>query len=145
MAGRAFALLAVVAGLVACGPDAHEREHQARLFVFKKFSLPDQPAVVGPAVVASDFAVVDFTRGPFAGGRVLLRHEEGVWKLALCGGAAVRRRPVVEREGRTPDIAAGLLMTKLWAEESRLDQARRDQLDRWPGLPPGLECPEARG
>jgi hypothetical protein len=145
--GRALALVVVaaLAGLASCGPDKREREHQARLFVYQKLSQPGRPVVVGPAVVASDFAVVDFTRGAFTGGRVLLRREDGAWKLALCGGAPVRRRPIVEREGRVPDIAAGLLMTKLWAEESRIDQGRREQLDRWESLPPALGCPEARG
>ena len=143
---RPLALLALAAsGLAACTPDPREREHQARLFVYEKLSTPDQPVLVGPAVVASDFAVVDFTRGPFTGGRAQLRHEDGKWKIELCGGAPVRRRPIIEREGRVPDIAAGLLMTKLWAEEGRIDQARRDQLARWESLPPALGCPEARG
>jgi hypothetical protein len=63
----------------------------------------------------------------------------------LCGGQPLRRRPIIEREGRVPDIAAGVLITKLWREEGRIDQTRRDQLDKWASLPATVACPEARG
>jgi hypothetical protein len=136
----AFALAGMLAG---CGPDIHEQEHQARTVVFERLSLPDQPVVVGPAVVASDFAIVDWTRGGFSGGRTLLRRGPKGWTLVLCGGAALRRRPIVESQGGVPDGAAGVLMTKLLREESGLGD-RRDQLDRWAGLPAAVSCPEAK-
>ncbi len=141
---RACAALLLLGTLAACGPDIHEQEHQARTLVFQKLSLPDQPVVVGPAVVASDFAIVDWTRGSFNGGRALLKWGPGGWSLALCGGIPLRRRPIVEREGGVPDGAAGVLVTKLLREESQLNADRREQIDRWGGLPASAGCPEAR-
>ncbi|HTK33898.1 MAG TPA: copper uptake system-associated protein [Caulobacteraceae bacterium] len=140
---RGLAALALAGMLSGCGPDIHEQEHQARTLVFQKLSLPDQPVVVGPAVVASDFAIVDWTRGGLSGGRTLLRRGPTGWTLVLCGGAPLRRRPIIESQGRVPDGAAGVLITKLLREESGLGE-RRDQLDRWAGLPAAVGCPEAR-
>jgi hypothetical protein len=137
-------VLGLVGALAACGPDVHQQEQQARVLVFQKLSLPDQPVVVGPAVLFGDFAIVDWTRGSFAGGRTLLKRSPTGWTLALCGGAPLKRRPVVEREGGAPDGASGVLITKLLREEGRIDDARRDQLDRWRSLPPRVGCPEAR-
>ena len=141
---RVAVFLLLLGTLAGCGPDLHEQEHQARTMVFEKLSLPDQPVVVGPAVVASDFAIVDWTRGSFTGGRTLLKRGPSGWTLALCGGIPLRRRPVVEREGRVPDGVAGVLITKLLREESQLNADRRDQIDRWGGLPANSACPEAR-
>ena len=141
----ALMFLGMLGTLAACGPDIHEQEHQARTLVFEKLSTPDQPVVVGPAVMASNFAIVDWTRGGFSGGRTLLKRGPQGWALALCGGVPLRRRPVIEREGGVPDGAAGVLVTKLLREESRIDGARRDQIDRWSGgLPASAACPEAR-
>jgi hypothetical protein len=136
--------LAATAALAACAPDVHEQERQARVLVFQRLSLPDQPVVVGPAVVARDFAIVDWTRGSFSGGRTLLRRGPKGWTLVLCGGAPLRRRPSVERQGGVPDGAAGVLITKLLREESRIDPDRRSQLDQFHSLPAAAGCPEAR-
>ena len=137
---RALALL--VLALSACAPDPRALERQARTQVYQKLSTPDLPAVVGPAVMQADFAIVDFTRGNFQGGRVLLRRDKNAWTLALCGGEPLRKRPTIERAG-VPDGTAGVLMTKLLREESRLDSARRDQFDKWRTIT-GVNCPEPK-
>jgi hypothetical protein len=141
---RIVACVLLAGMLSACGPDVHEQERQARTFVFERLSQPDQPVVVGPVVLASDFAIVDWTRGSLTGGRTLLKRGPKGWALALCGGVPLRRRPIVEREGGVPDGVAGVLITKLLREEFRIDDGRRNQIERWGGLPASVGCPEAR-
>ncbi len=112
--------------------------------MFQKLSTADRPVVVGPAVTQSGFAVVDWTRGAFAGGRALVRKERGGWAFVLCGGAPLKRRPVLERAG-VPDGAAGMLATKLLREESRVTDERRSQIEHWGGLGTNAaSCPEPR-
>lgn len=125
-----FALVLAAAG--ACAPDPGKLEHAARTKVFTVLSQPDLAVVVGPAVVQGNFAVVDWTRGAFSGGRTLLRREHGDWTLILCGGAPLRQRPTLEKAG-VPDGTAGLLATKLLREESRIG-ARLDQINAWRGV-----------
>jgi hypothetical protein len=141
---RAYAILALLGTLAACAPSPQQQEREARTLVFQKLSLPDMPVVVGPAVVASDFAIVDWTRGALTGGRTLLRRGPKGWTMVLCGGVPLRRRPIVEREGGVPDGVAGVLITKLLREEFRVDDTRRNQIERWGGLPAAVGCPEAR-
>lgn len=142
-AAFALGLLALVA-LASCGPDQRAEEHGARLFVFQKLSTPAASVVVGPAVLQSSFAVVDWTRGGLAGGRALLRRERDGWAFLACGGAPMKQRPTLERAG-VPDGVAGVLATKLVGEESRLTGGRREQIEQWRGLgAPGVACPEPR-
>ena len=89
----ALAALAVLLG--GCEPDRAAQEREARTLVFEKLSQPDLPVVVGPAVMQEDFAVVDWTRGAFGGGRTLLRRDKAGWTMILCGGAPLKSRPVL--------------------------------------------------
>jgi hypothetical protein len=140
---RAGALVAALA-LAACANPGHD-ERSAREFVFDKLSTKDQAVVIGPAVVQSQFALVDWTRGAFSGGRALLKKAPGGWSFLACGGADLHRRPVVQRAG-VPDGTAGVLVTRILAEESRITDDRRQQLDRWAGLgAPGVSCPAPKG
>jgi hypothetical protein len=140
---RRLALLALVLTTASCGPDPGELERAARTKVFTDLSQPDMAVVVGPAVLQSKFAVVDWTRGSFRGGRTLLRRDGKDWTLVLCGGKPLTRRTVLQAAG-VPDGTAGVLATKLLREESRLNAQRRAQLDKWEGLgaPRGVKCPE---
>jgi hypothetical protein len=137
----ALAALAVLLG--GCEPDRAAQEREARTLVFEKLSQPDLPVVVGPAVMQEDFAVVDWTRGAFGGGRTLLRRDKAGWTMILCGGAPLKSRPVLERAG-VPDGTAGVLVTKLRAEEARISGARLEQIERWASLGGRGGCPEAR-
>jgi hypothetical protein len=139
--------LAVVLTLLAaaCAPDRGAEERAVRTLVFTELSQPELGVVVGPVVMQSDFAIVDWTRGAFSGGRTLLRKDKGAWTMVLCGGSPLKRRPVLEAAG-VPDGTAGLLTTKLLREESRLG-ARRDQIERWSGVRTDgkrVPCPESR-
>ena len=138
----AFALSLAAA---ACAPDPGAQEREVRTLVFTKLSQPDMGVVVGPVVLEGKFAIVDWTRGRFAGGRALVRRDKKDWTLILCGGAPLKRRPVLEAAG-VPDGTAGLLATKLMSEESRLNAERRAQVEQWTGLhaAQGVSCPEPR-
>jgi hypothetical protein len=143
--GRIVVALAVLA-LAACAPDRGTQEREARVLVFEKLSQPDRAALVGPVVMQSDFAIVDWTRGR-DGGRTLLRRGRDGWSMVLCGGAPLKRRPVLEQAG-VPDGTAGVLVTKLLREEGRLRDGRREQIDLWRGARTDgvkVDCPEYRG
>jgi hypothetical protein len=142
---RRAALLAVVFAVAACAPDTGAEERTVRTKVFEDLSQPDMGVVVGPVVMQDKFAVVDWTRGNFRGGRTLLRKDAGGWTMILCGGRPLTRRPVLEGVG-VPDGTAGVLATKLLREESRVPQDRRGQFDMWAGLgaKQGVTCPEPR-
>jgi len=143
--GLAFLLLCaplLLCALSACA-DPRAMERQARELVFEKLSTPQMGVVVGPVVQQSKFAVVDWTRGGLEGGRILLRRDGGDWTMVLCGGAPMKRRPVLQKAG-VPDGTAGVLVTKLLREESRIDDARRAQVERWKGLGVQVACPEAK-
>jgi hypothetical protein len=142
-APRLLAFGALAALLAGCGPDHAAQERAARTLVYEKLSQPDLPVVVGPAVLQEDFAVVDWTRGAFGGGRTLLRRDKAGWTMVLCGGAPLKSRPALERAG-VPDGTAGVLVTKLRAEEARISGARLEQIERWAGLAGQGGCPEAR-
>jgi hypothetical protein len=144
-ASRIVVALAVLV-LAACAPDPGAQEREARLLVFEKLSQPNQAALVGPVVMQSDFAIVDWTRGR-SGGRTLLRRGSDGWNMVLCGGEPLKHRPVLERAG-VPDGTAGVLVTKLLREESRLRDGRREQIEQWRGARTDgakVDCPEYRG
>jgi hypothetical protein len=129
--------------LAACSNPQHD-ERTAREFVFHKLSTPQLGVVVGPAVVQANFALVDWTRGGFTGGRALLKKADGGWAFVACGGAELHRRPAVQRAG-VPDGTAGVLVTKILREESRITDDRRRQLDQWRGLGvTGVSCPQPK-
>jgi hypothetical protein len=139
----AFALALAAA---ACAPDQGAEERAVRTLVFTQLSQPDMGAVVGPVVMQGKFAMVDWTRGSFTGGRTLLRKDKDGWTMMLCGGAPMKRRPVLEAAG-VPDGTAGVLVTKLLREEARLNADRRAQVERWSGLRSDgkrVSCPEPR-
>ncbi|OYX31615.1 MAG: hypothetical protein B7Y99_09810 [Caulobacterales bacterium 32-69-10] len=140
---RRTALLALVLAVASCGPDPGAQERAARTKVFTDLSQPDMAVVVGPAVMQSNFAMVDWTRGSFRGGRTLLRRDGKDWTMILCGGKPLTERTVLEAAG-VPEAAADGLVSKLLREEGRLDSSRRDQFDKWEGLgaPRGVTCPE---
>lgn len=142
---RRLAVLILTLAAASCAPDPGALERAARTKVFTELSQPDMGVVVGPVVMQEDFAIVDWTRGAFSGGRTLLRRDKKDWTYVLCGGAPLKRRPVLESVG-VPDGTAGVLATKLLREESRLDPIRRNQLDQWAGLKAGkaISCPEPR-
>jgi hypothetical protein len=141
--GLALALLLAAA---ACAPDHGAEEREVRTLVFTELSQPDLGVVVGPVVMQSNYAIVDWTRGAFSGGRTLLRKDKGDWNMILCGGAPLKQRPTLEAAG-VPDGTAGILAAKLVTEESRLNGERRAQIDKWSGLRldgKRVNCPEAR-
>jgi hypothetical protein len=142
---RRAALFALVLAVAACAPDRGAEERAVRTKVFEELSQPDMGVVVGPVVMQDKFAMVDWTRGNFRGGRTLLRKDGKGWTMILCGGKPLTRRPVLEGVG-VPDGTAGVLATKLLREESRVPAERRDQFDLWSGLgaKPGITCPEPR-
>lgn len=143
---RRAALLALVFAVTACAPDPGAEERVVRTKVFTDLSQPDMGVVVGPVVMQDKFAVVDWTRGNFRGGRTLLRKDGKDWTMILCGGKPLRQRPVLEASGGVPDGTAGVLATKLLREESRVPPERRAQFDMWSGLgaKEGVTCPEPR-
>jgi hypothetical protein len=143
---RAVLALALALAAAACAPDTGAEERKVRTLVYQQLSQPDLGAVVGPVVMESNFALVDWTRGGLFGGRTLLRKDKGAWSMVLCGGEPLRKRPTIERAG-VPDGTAGVLITKLLREESRLDVDRRNQLDKFRGARTdgkSVSCPEAR-
>ena len=141
-------VLALVLALsaAACVPDPGAEERKVRTLVFTELSQPDLGVVVGPVVMQSNFAIVDWTRGSLSGGRTLLRKDKGDWSMILCGGAALKQRPTLEAAG-VPDGTAGVLASKLVTEESRLGGERRAQIEKWSGASPDgkrVACPEPR-
>lgn len=137
-----LAVLGLVGGLAGACADPRVREREARVHVFEALSVPDRPVVVGPAVVQDAFAIVDWTRGSFSGGRTLLRHEKGGWVMVACGGEALRSRPTLQRAG-VPDGTAGVLSAKLRREENRVGD-RLDRINNWQGLGAKAACPEPK-
>jgi hypothetical protein len=137
------ALVALALTLSACAPpNPRALERQARVLVYEKLSTPEAPVIVGPAVVQGDYAMVDFTRGAFEGGRTLLRRDKDAWVLTLCGGAPLREPKALQGVG-VPQAAASALTEKLIREENRLPD-RRPQFDKWRTLGGTVDCPEAK-
>ena len=130
--------------LAGCVPSPQDQERTVRTLVFQKLSYADLPVVVGPAVMEANFALVDWTRGSYSGGRALLRRHGPQWKLIACAGAPLKS-PEVMVKGGAPIAVARPLATKLLREEERLPADRQIQIDHWTGLGPVAgACPEVK-
>ena len=137
----ALAGLSGLLALAACGPDPAAQQRMVRELVFEKLSYGDRPVVVGPAVLQNNFAMVDWTRGAFAGGRALARRHGPQWKIIACGGAPLKGPDGMVKAG-APIAVARPLTTKLLHEEERLPPERQNQIDKWQGLgPAAAACP----
>lgn len=144
-AGARLALAAALALAAGCSSGTGD-EQAVRQLAFRSLSTPQAGAVVGPVVLQSGFAIVDFTQVAH-GGRVLLRKAGGDWTVLACGGDVLKRRPSVERLG-VPDGTAGVLITKLLREEGRLSPDRQAAIAAYRGatLDQGKRaCPEPAG
>jgi len=137
---RAALAVPVAAALLAGCADPRALEREARVMVYEQLSTPDAPVTVGPAVVRANYAMVAWTRTGPSGGRALLKRQGSKWTFALCGGAPMAKPETLAAAG-VPEAEAKKLVNKLLLEEGRVDQRRRDQIERWQGLGAGVDCP----
>jgi hypothetical protein len=93
---------------------------------------PDSPLRVEPIVVASDYAIADWTQGDM-GGRALLRQTSGRWSIVLCSGDALKSADALIKAA-IPRATADELEKALAKAEASLDPKIVAQFSRFEGL-----------
>lgn len=94
----------------------NEQQH-IRTLISETYDRPNLQVKSEPIIVVGNHAVADWIRGE-KGGRALLRHEKGKWKIELCSGDALKDAKTLEQAGVPRDIASSLTR--------QLAQAERD-------------------
>ena len=111
-------LLAIIIAVGASGlAAAHDNVGAITDLMMTTFDQPDAPLVVGPVVVAGDYAIAGWTQED-RGGRALLKRKDHAWAIHLCAGDALRNETALVHMGLPADVAATLASDLVAAEAS---------------------------
>jgi hypothetical protein len=124
----ALIMLWSLTGSAIAGPD----EDAVRDLLHSSFDKPEAKLVVAPVVVATGYAIADWTQGE-TGGRALLRNKHGRWTIILCAGDGIRSAEALRHAGIAPDVA-GELAEALAKAERAVPPDRLAMFARFEGL-----------
>jgi hypothetical protein len=128
----AFVAVAALGWGVATAQAAPADATAVRHALMARFDKPEARLQVAPVAVSGDAAVASWAQGE-RGGRALLFRHAGQWKIALCGGDALKDPNVLKEAGVAPGPAVALARS-LARAEARLTPAERARFATFDGL-----------
>ena len=96
------------------------------------FDKPGSPLIMGPVIVAGQYAVSDWAQND-TGGRALLRKTEKGWAIHLCSGDALKDAIQLVKLG-VPEAAAHQIAEALAEAEASVEPALLKQFSAFDGV-----------
>ncbi|KVM97873.1 hypothetical protein WJ62_20170 [Burkholderia diffusa] len=116
---------------------AESAKQQIRALLSARYDKPGAKVEVEAVAVSGGFAIADWMQREMAG-RALLRRVNGRWKIAACGGDALKAPDWLKDAGVTATDAKNLLSELTAAEQQMsVEKVRRFGLFGVKPAPPG--------
>jgi hypothetical protein len=98
----------------------------------KLFDKPDAPLNVASISIEGGYAVAGWIQDQ-RGGRALLKRENGLWSIAVCGGDGLKQASVLAQAG-LPQKNADRLAQKVRQTESKLAPEQLKKFSLFEGM-----------
>jgi len=135
-----MALICAIQPVLADSPAAND-EVAIRAIIRRTWETPERPIQIEPVVIVGSHAIAGWVQGAL-GGRALLRRENGIWSVAMCGGDGLRDAANIASAG-VPLHEATRLAQELAGEEAKLTPGHRTLFSRFDGIRPVAKGTEA--